>query len=147
MDKKTSSDRASLWLDALAANGYRLTSPRQEVVEILADSQHVLSPLEIYDQARALNSKIGLVTVYRTLEKLEELDLLQRVHQPTGCQGFIAGFQGHQHLLICQECGLVEFFSGDSEGIDSLLVDVEQKSGYQIREHWLQLYGLCDHCQ
>ncbi len=55
---------------------------------------------------------MGLVTVYRTVEKLEELGLVQRVHQPSGCQSFIAAAVGHQHLLICQSCGKVVFFDG-----------------------------------
>jgi len=141
------SRKAQRWLDRLHANGYRLTAPRQAVVEILASSHRVLSPMDVYELARAHYSGLGLVTVYRTIEKLEELDLLQRVHQPTGCQGFVASFSGHQHLLICQHCGQVEFFGGDHEGISHLMADVGQESGYQIEEHWLQFFGTCANCQ
>lgn len=135
------------WLKCLRANGYRLTAPRRAVVETMASSQQVLSPLDVYEMARANYPKLGLVTVYRTIEKLAELGLLQRVHQPSGCQGFVAAFTGHQHLLICQQCGLVEFFDGDHESIDRLMAGVEQKSGYCVNEHWLQLFGLCRKCQ
>jgi Fur family ferric uptake transcriptional regulator len=145
--EKQPSARAKIWLDCLQANGYRLTAPRQAVVEILASSQHVLSPMEVYDLARGRYPRLGLVTVYRTIEKLEELNLLQRVHQPSGCQGFVAAFSGHQHLLICQRCGLVEYFGGDHKGINHLMADVGRKSGYQIEDHWLQLFGLCASCQ
>jgi Fe2+ or Zn2+ uptake regulation protein len=141
------SERTSNWLECLQANGYRQTAPRQAVVEIIAASQRVLSPLEVYEIARAGYPKLGLVTVYRTIERLEELGLLQRVHQPSGCQGFIAASSGHQHLLICQGCGLVEFFSSDQEKIESLMTDVAEKSGYSIQEHWLQLFGVCTNCQ
>jgi Fe2+ or Zn2+ uptake regulation protein len=41
----------------------------------------------------------------------------------------------------------VEFFDGDHESIDRLMADVEQKSGYCVNEHWLQLFGLCRKCQ
>jgi hypothetical protein len=64
-----------------------------------------LTPLEVYDMARKKYRALGLVTVYRTLEKLEELHLIQRVHQPMGCQAFISAGHGHQHLLLCQNCG------------------------------------------
>jgi Fe2+ or Zn2+ uptake regulation protein len=117
------------------------------VVEVVANSSHVLSPIEVFDMGRSLYPKLGLVTVYRTIEKLEELHLLERVHQPSGCQGFIASSDGHYHLLICQNCGLVKYFSGDSDNIDYLMTDVEQQSGYKIREHWLQLFGVCEACQ
>ncbi len=63
--------------------------------------------------ARKKYPAIGLVSVYRTLEKLEELHLIQRVHQPSGCQAFISACHGHQHLLLCQNCGQVTFFEGD----------------------------------
>jgi Fe2+ or Zn2+ uptake regulation protein len=135
------------WLERLQDNGYRLTAPRQVVVEVIASSQFVLNPLEVFELARLHYPKLGLVTVYRTIEKLEEVGLLQRVHQPSGCQGFVAAFCGHQHLLICKDCGRVQVFSGDLELIDSLIFDVEIDSGYQIQDHWLQFFGTCPACQ
>ncbi|MBN1145785.1 MAG: transcriptional repressor [Anaerolineales bacterium] len=142
-----SSNEVDAWLGCLQANGCRLTAPRQAVVEILVSSQRVLSPMDVYELGRANYPKLGLVTVYRTIEKLEELGLLQRVHQPSGCQGFVAAFTGHQHLLICQRCGRVTYFSGDLEKMGGLMDEVAQGSGYLIKEHWLQLFGLCANCQ
>ncbi len=142
-----SSATAERWLSRLQANGYRLTAARQAVVEVLAASQYVLSPLEVYQSARERHPGLGLVTVYRTLEKLEELNLLQRVHQSSGCQGVVPVSSGHQHLLICQECGLVQYFGGDLEKMDVLVAEVEMESGYRIQEHWLELFGLCSNCQ
>ena len=135
------------WLAQLQENGYRLTAPRRAVVEIVAASQHMLDPQMIYEQARRQYPRLGLVTVYRTLEKLEQLGLVQRVHQPQGCQAFIAAAHGHQHPLICQVCGRVEYFDGDSEIVESLSSSVSRQSGYRIRDHWLQFFGLCGECQ
>ena len=142
-----STGKTAAWLEQLQANGYRLTAPRQVVVEIVASSQRILTPLHVYDLARRRSPGLGLVTVYRTMEKLEELGLLQRVHQPSGCQGFIAAFCGHQHLLICQSCGLVEYFEGQHERLDALIAAVAESSGYCIEGHWLQLFGLCANCK
>jgi Fe2+ or Zn2+ uptake regulation protein len=133
------------WLTQLQTNGYKLTAPRRAVVEIVAQSQYVLSPAEVFKQTRKRYPTIGLVTVYRTLEKLEELGLIQRVHQPGGCHAFIAAASGHQHLLICQSCGLAEYFSGDN--LDGLINTIGRNSGYVIKEHWLQLFGLCTDCK
>jgi Fur family ferric uptake transcriptional regulator len=138
-------EREENWLDCLKASGYRLTSPRRAVVETLANSQRALNAAEIYDLAREQYPSLGLVSVYRTLEKLEELELIQRVHHPDGCQAFIAGFTGHQHLLICQSCGRTQFFEGDD--LQPLFERVAQQSGYLISDHWLQLFGLCSECQ
>lgn len=114
-------------------------------MKTVAGAERALTPIEVYDIARQQNPALGLVTVYRTLEKLEELHLIQRVHQPQGCQAFIAASQAHQHLLLCEGCGQVKFFEGDD--LDSLITAIEEKTGYQIREHWLQLFGLCNNCR
>lgn len=136
---------AETWLNELQQNGYRLTEARKAVVEIVVKSSRALTPLEVFDTARAAYPALGLVTVYRTLEKLEELHLIQRVHQPQGCQAFISASQGHQHLLLCQRCGKVAFFEGDD--LDGFMDNVSGKTGYKIKEHWLQLFGLCKDCQ
>lgn len=133
------------WLNTLHENGYRLTEARKAVVETVAESPRALTPLEVFDAARAAYPALGLVSVYRTLEKLEELHLIQRVHQPGGCQAFVSASQGHQHLLLCQNCGQVTYFEGDN--LDSLMAGISNQTGYKIREHWLQLFGLCKNCQ
>ena len=133
------------WLTQLQDNGYRLTEARKAVVETVAVTSHALTPLEVYDAARKAYPALGLVTVYRTLEKLEELHLIQRVHQPQGCQAFITLGEGHQHLLLCQNCGQASFFEGDD--LDNLILSISRKTGYSIREHWLQLFGLCKNCK
>jgi len=138
---------AEYWLQHLQSNGFRPTAPRKAVVEIITSSRRVLNPMEVFDLARVHYPKLGLVTVYRTIEKLEKLGLLQRVHLPTGCQGYVAAYDRHQHLLICQKCGSVEYFGGDQETLENLLTDVEKKSGYRVREHWLQLFGECADCR
>lgn len=146
MNSLVSRERIEQWLNCLADHGYRLTAPRRAVVETIASSDRVLNPFEVFEKARQRYQKLGLVTVYRTIEKLEQLGLVQRVHRPSDCQAFVAAFTGHQHLLICQECGAVEFFSGD-EGMDDLMAEVSQKSGYIVEDHWLQMFGVCRGCQ
>ena len=111
----------------------------------MANSDRALTPIEVYDMAREAYPALGLVTVYRTLEALEETGLIQRVHQPEGCQAFIAASQEHEHLLLCQNCGQATFFEGDD--LDTLIGAISKKTGYQIHEHWLQLFGLCQTCK
>ena len=137
----------SHWIDKLQENGYRLTGPRRAVVETMANSRYVLSPMEIYQQARKLHDKLGLVTVYRTLEKLEQMQLIQRVHRPSDCQAFVASPPGHKHLLICENCGRVEYFNGDPAAMEQFIAKVGSRSGYRVKNHWLQLFGRCAACQ
>ncbi len=136
---------AEMWLEQLHQNGYRVTAARRAVVNTVFGSTHALTPIEVYDMARKKYRALGLVTVYRTLEKLEELHLIQRVHQPRGCQAFISAGVGHQHLLLCRNCGEVAFFEGDD--LDALTKIIAKKTGYEIHEHWLQMFGLCADCR
>jgi len=133
------------WLIQLQENGYRLTEARRAVVEVIQKATRALTPVQVFDSARKKYAALGLVSVYRTLEKLEELHLIQRVHQPQGCQAFIAATPAHEHLLLCKNCGRVAFFAGDD--LSDLITTISQKTGYQIHEHWLQLFGLCQNCK
>ena len=136
---------ATEWIAQLQENGYRLTEARRAVIETVQKSTLALTPVQVFDMARKKYRALGLVSVYRTLEKLEELHLIQRVHQPQGCQAFISASHEHEHLLLCQSCGQVTFFEGDD--LDALIKTISKKTGYLIREHWLQLFGLCQACQ
>lgn len=133
------------WLIQLNEQGYRLTEARRAVVEIMANSTQALTPIEIFDEARGAHPALGLVTVYRTLEALEEQSLIQRVHQPQGCQAFITAPAGHQHLLLCRKCGETALFEGDD--LETLIKSIARKTGFEISEHWLQLFGLCPGCR
>jgi Fe2+ or Zn2+ uptake regulation protein len=114
-------------------------------VETLVGSVHALTPVEVYNKTRKGYPGLGLVSVYRTLEKLEKLGLVQRVHLTKGCQGFVKAGDGHQHLMICTNCGKAVLFEGDQ--LDSLFNIVAKNTGFQIESHWLQVFGLCKACQ
>lgn len=133
------------WFDLLHKSGCRLTGPRRAVVETLVESVHALTPVEVYDAARKDCPSLGLVSVYRTLEILEELGLIQRVHQTKGCQAFIRSGGGHQHLIVCTQCGKAELFEGDL--LEPLFITVSKRTGFQVESHWLQIFGLCDACR
>jgi Fur family ferric uptake transcriptional regulator len=133
------------WLDCLQASGYRLTGPRRAVVKIMAETCCIMNPTEVFLEARKDHKDISLVTVYRTLEKLEECNLIQRVHHPDGCQAFAPASIGHQHHLLCLKCGRVELFDGDD--LDQLIHQITNRTGYKIQDHWLELFGVCSFCQ
>ena len=136
---------AKSWLNQLQSNGYRLTRARTSVVETVATTQTALNPLEVFDNAKTTCPGLGLVSVYRTLAKLEELGLIQRVHQHDGCNAYLPHADGHQHLIICEECGKAEYFEGDD--MDAFFSRVADKHGFTVNEHWLQLFGICSECE
>lgn len=136
---------AENWLAELRLQGYRLTDARRAVVETVAQSPRALTPADVYELARDEYPALGLVTVYRTLEKLEELHLVQRVHQEQGCNAYLAHAEGHQHLLICQKCKKAVYFQGDD--LDTFFTSVGKEHGFTVQEHWLQLFGICEECR
>ena len=145
MSETALSNLSKTWLVALQKNGYRLTGPLRTIVELLANSLYTLTPVDLFETGRKIYPGLGLVTVYRTLEKMEELGLIQRVHQPGACNRYLRAAQGHEHLLLCTSCGRVETFSGDDLG--GLIQNIAVHSGFTIQEHWLQLFGLCAACK
>jgi len=145
METLTRSPLCEDWLAKLQANGYRITRPLQVIVDILVDASRALEAVDIFDLGRRKYPRLGLVTVYRSLEKLEELSLVQRVHQANGCHAYLRAANGHEHILLCTRCGQVVYFAGDD--LSQLIERVARQSGFQIQEHWLQLHGFCSNCK
>jgi Fe2+ or Zn2+ uptake regulation protein len=133
------------WERHLNQSGYRLTQPRRAILRVIATSTRPLTPVEIYDQVRALSPSIGLVTVYRTIDRLAEMSLIERVHQSDNCQTIFRGTQEHRHLLVCGQCGESVYFDGLE--IEHQFSEIGHAHGYQVTHHWLQLEGLCQSCQ
>jgi len=134
------------WESRLVAAGCRITSPRQAVMSALMGASAPLSPQEILVRARAAHRRLGLVTVYRTLNLLSELDLVRRIHRSDGCHGYLPASPGHRHALICQSCERSVEFPGEDD-IHNLIERVEARTGYEVADHLLQLLGLCPDCQ
>jgi Fe2+ or Zn2+ uptake regulation protein len=111
---------------------------------VITESPRALQPNEVYELSRARHAGIGLVTVYRTLDRLEELGLIQRVHREDGCHLLMPAANGHEHYLVCTGCGRTILFEGDDLG--ALVAKVESGTGYQVSDHWLQLFGTCPQC-
>ena len=130
--------------ETLAAHGCRLTRPRQAVLRVVAGGAS-LNPAEIHARARRIHPRTGLVTVYRTLELLADLGVVRRIHQADGCHAYALASEGHAHHVICERChAAVEFQDCD---LADLLQRAQQRTGYRIDDHWLELFGTCPACQ
>lgn len=136
---------ASQWLASLQKSGCRITSARNIIVEELTCAQRALEPADLYALCRKKDPHLGLVTVYRTLEQLESLGLIQRVHRSDGCHMIMRKNDGHEHLLICTSCGKTVSFQGDH--LELLFDRVALETGFSVEDHMLQLFGLCPECR
>ena len=134
------------WEQCLADAGCRITAPRRAVMQVLQKASVPLSPREILEQGKRVCRKLGLVTVYRTVNLLAELNLVRRVHREDGCHGYLLASPGHRHALICQCCGRAVEFPGEDD-LHALIERVEAGTGYRVDDHLLQLLGLCPDCQ
>lgn len=113
---------------------------------VLEQTTIPLAPQEIFKRGKVLYPKLGLVTVYRTLELFDEFELACRVHFQEGCHGYLPAQRGHHHRILCEQCGKSIEFSGHND-LDALIARVQIQTGYQVSEHLLQLFGVCPHCQ
>jgi Fur family transcriptional regulator, ferric uptake regulator len=132
--------------EKLNQKGLRMTRPRQVILNILETASIPISALTIYQRALEINEKIGLATVYRTLELLDEFCLVRRVHSQDECQGYVLASPGHHHHLVCRSCKQAVEFIG-SDDLASIVQRVQRQTGYQVSDHLLELYGLCPDCQ
>lgn len=134
------------WRKTLSQSGYRISKPRQVIMEILTQAKVPLTPLAIYNQARNNGRKIGLVSVYRALELLTSLGLVCLVYANDGSQGYMVTSEGHHHHIICRVCEQAIEFSGVND-LEELILRVQQETGYTVSDHFLQLFGVCPNCQ
>jgi Fe2+ or Zn2+ uptake regulation protein len=112
---------------------------------VIAVAQSRMSAADVYERARRRCPDLGLATVYRTLEILDELGVIRRVHMDDNCESFAPAAMTHGHHVICTECGRVREFEGCD--IAGVLARAARQTGFQIEEHWLELMGVCSECR
>jgi Fe2+ or Zn2+ uptake regulation protein len=131
--------------EALSSRGYKLTRQRLAVLDTVARSDGCLAPAAVHAMAKDVCPDIGLTTVYRTLEILEGLGAVRRVHSEQGCHSYAAAASGHRHHVICLVCNAVVEFAGCD--LSAVLKAVSGQTGFRVEGHWLQLSGTCPACQ
>ena len=122
---------------------HKMTPQRQVVLQIFLDhpGEH-LSAEDVHGILRDNKSEIGLATVYRSLELLSELGILQKMEFGDGCSRYEVNrtdpSKHHHHHLICTNCGKVIEFHSDE--IEALQRKIAAQHGYDIEDHALVLY-------
>ena len=138
---------AQMWADnatrALRREGGRGGAARERVVTLLADQQCALTAAEI---DRRL-PEVGRASVYRSLEQLEGLGLIQRLDLGAGAAGYerLGPGEEHHHHLLCRACGRLVPFHDD--GLERAIGSVGRASGFAVTSHEVTLQGTCADCQ
>ncbi|MFD3447875.1 Fur family transcriptional regulator [Microbacteriaceae bacterium 4G12] len=133
----------------LHAASYKLTPQREATVRVLLENEEDhLSAEDVYLLVKEKSPEIGLATVYRTLELLSELKVVDKVSFGDGVSRYDLRQEGasrFHHHLICTKCGAVEEIQEDLLG--EVEKRVEQNWKFKVNDHRLSFYGICGNCQ
>lgn len=144
LDKKTFENVC----DQLRDHSYKLTPQRQTILHTLWEhTDRHLSAEEVYMLVKNDYPDIGLATVYRTLDILAEIGVLQKNDFGDGRSRyeFSRHDEHHHHHLICVECGEVSEF--DDDLLETLEAVIVKRNGFKVLDHDLKFYGYCQKCQ
>jgi Fur family ferric uptake transcriptional regulator len=130
----------------LTAAGYRTGGAREAVVSFLADQQCARSAQEIGDELRARGNAIGIASVYRALDALEGMGLVQRVEVPEGGARFEPVVPGgeHHHHAVCERCGRLTPFV--DERLEAAIERVAGRLPHEVSSHDVVIRGTCRRC-
>jgi Fe2+ or Zn2+ uptake regulation protein len=126
----------------LLQSRYRLTKQRSAVLRALSDGRH-LSAETVLERVRAEMSGVSLGTIYRTLDILREIGLVQIVSVGGSAARYEAALEKHHHLL-CTMCR--ELTNVSADGLDDLVGEISRRAGFANADFSLTISGRCADC-
>ena len=122
-----------------------LSHPRLVIYQELSNALSPLSPLEIYQTLLKKKKKIGLTSIYRSLELFESLGLAFKITNGPNVKYKLCELENHHHHIVCKACGnVVELNFCD---ISDWSKKVTESTGYQVVDHQLNFFGYCKSCR
>ena len=133
-------------LARLGEEGFRSSAPRAAVVEAIGALGCSVTAREISDHLSSTGEGVGLASVYRTLELLEGMRLVQRCEVVEGGARYEAAHPGgeHHHHLLCHDCGNVTPF--EDEALEQAIHRLADRVDHRVEAHDVTLRGLCPRC-
>jgi Fur family ferric uptake transcriptional regulator len=132
-------------INAVKAQGLRMTPQRAIIFEAIEKLEGHLTAEDIFAEVQQVNPYINLATIYRTLELLQELDLMTQTNLGRGRTYFALKDHCSHHHLVCQECGRIEEFHDDV--LEPVRKTLEEKYGFEAHTDHLSVFGLCQDCR
>ncbi len=139
------------WIDGaeatLTAAGHKRGGARRAVLELLGGERCALSALEIEDALRGSSARgVSRASVYRILDELERLRLVQRVEIGQAMVRYerVCAEEGHHHHLVCDECGVVMPFSDPA--LERAITSLSERVPLAVSEHEIVIRGACRDC-
>ena len=132
----------------LHESGFKLTPQREATLLVLLENEKEhLSAEEVFFLVKKKNSEIGLATVYRTLEILTEIKIIDKVSFNDGIARYDLRKEGAKHFhhhLLCLNCGTIEEVEEDLLGEVEKVI--EQRYHFFVKDHRLTFHGICQEC-
>ena len=143
------------WNQRIHDTGFRLTNPREIIINILRDTSEHLSAEDIYIKALKVNPSVGLTTVYRTLDLFNQIGVVQKFDFGDGKARYELTNnpqkKEHHHHLVCMRCKTIldytNFMSEELELMSKTEKELSKKHNFKIMYHIIHFYGLCGKCQ
>jgi len=132
----------------LRAREHKASAPRSAVLELIGRQECVISAQDIADELRRRRRKVGIATVYRTLEVLEELRLVQRLDvggESARFEPATPGGHHHHHHFVCRSCGQAIPF--EDEALERAIEALGKRLEATVSEHDVILKGSCSDCE
>lgn len=131
---------------ALAEAGHKRGGARRAVLELLDTQACALTAVEIESALGKAERRVSRASVYRILDELEGLRLVQRVETGQAMVRYerVCAHEEHHHHLVCDGCGLVMPFSDDA--LEQAITSLSQRVPLTVSEHEIVLRGSCSDC-
>lgn len=135
-----------LALGRLADAGYRRGGARRELLTLMGEQRCALTAIEMEQALADSGRRVSRASIYRILEELDEIGVVQRVEIGSGMARFepVRPGRGHHHHLVCDRCGRLEPFS--DEGLERAIKRVSERVALDVSEHEVVLHGACSTC-
>ena len=119
--------------------GLRMTEQRRVIARVLSDAHDHPDAEELHRRAAAIDNRISIATVYRTVRLFEEAGILERHDFRDGRSRYEeAPEEHHDHLIDLSTGKVVEFRDEEIEKLQHL---VAERLGFKLVDHRLELYG------
>lgn len=130
--------------DGFAGIGVRTTKQRSAVVAMLETSEDFRSAQEFHELMRQRGQRVGLATVYRTLQALAAAGEVDVILRDDGEAMYRRCSSHHHHHLVCRTCGVAVEVAGPA--VERWAEKVAQDHGFTQVSHTVELFGLCARC-
>ena len=136
---------ASEIVGAFETAGYRLTGPRRALAALIASRLGHFTADELLGESRGRRLGVTRATIFRSLDVLADLGVVERLDLPSGEHAFVACEPAHHHHVVCSSCGRTTEVA--DPGIERIAEAIGRETGYRIDAHRLELFGLCPSCR